>query len=46
MTAENDSDRARLRVDLTPFDTDNLRRQIGLWAVVVVIIGVLIRWPA
>ncbi|MCY4007853.1 MAG: hypothetical protein OXE84_13690 [Rhodobacteraceae bacterium] len=46
MTAENDSALDRLRADMAQRDKDNLRWQIGLWVAAVVIIGVLIRWPA
>ena len=37
--AERDAEQTRR-------DKDNLRWQVGLWIAAVVIIGVLIRWPA
>ncbi len=53
MQAEYRTDIARLAEDMAKRDVeaarrdkDNLRWQIGLWVAAVVIIGVLIRWPA
>ncbi len=52
-TAENNAMESRIDARLAGMeaeaakrDKDNLRWQIGLWVAAVVIIGVLIRWPA
>ena len=37
---------AELGKQIAERDKDNLRWQVGLWIAAVVIIGVLIRWPA
>ncbi|MCY4260510.1 MAG: hypothetical protein OXC91_09640 [Rhodobacteraceae bacterium] len=44
--AKRDVEAARRDVEAARRDKDNLRWQIGLWVAAVVIIGVLIRWPA
>ncbi len=40
------TDMANWKTDMAQRDKDNLRWSIGLWVAAVVIIGVLIRWPA
>ncbi len=40
------ADMANWKTDMAQRDKDNLRWSIGLWVAAVVIIGVLIRWPA
>ena len=53
MQAEYKTDIARLsrqmaedRAEAAKRDKDNLRWQVGLWVAAVVILGVLLRWPA
>ena len=36
---------AEQNAEATKRDKDNLRWQVGLWIAVVVVLGVLIRWP-
>ena len=55
--AEYESALDRLQADMTRLtdeaarsaarrDVDNMRWQFGLWVVAIVVIGILIRWPA
>ncbi len=37
---------AKRDIEAAKRDKDNLRWQIGLWVAAVVIIGILVRWPA
>ena len=53
MQAEYKTDIARLAeeaakrdVEAARRDKDNLRWQVGLWIAAIVILGILIRWPA
>ena len=39
-------DNARRDAEHAKRDKDNLRWQVGLWIATVVILGILIRWPA
>ena len=40
------ADNARRDAEHAKRDKDNLRWQVGLWIATVVILGILIRWPA
>ena len=40
------ADMAKRETDWAKRDKDNLRWQVGLWIAAVVIIGILVRWPA
>ena len=40
------ADMATHREDSAKRDKDNLRWQIGLWVATVVILGIIVRWPA
>ncbi len=44
--AKRDVEAAKRDVEAAKRDKDNLRWQIGLWVAAVVIIGVMLRWPA
>ena len=44
--AKRDVEMAKRDVEMAKRDKDNLRWQIGLWVAAVVILGILIRWPA
>ena len=44
--AEREREMAKRDVEMAKRDKQNLRWQIGLWVAAVVILGILIRWPA
>ena len=46
MQSRIDAGFAQLREDIARRDRDNLRWQIGLWIATVVILGIIVRWPA
>ena len=45
MEARIDASLAQLREDIAKRDKDNLRWQVGLAVAMVVVLGILIRWP-
>ena len=46
MESRIDAGFAQLHEDIAKRDKDNLRWQIGLWVATVVILGIIVRWPA
>ncbi len=44
--AEYRTDIARLAEQMAQRDKDNLRWTIGLWVAAIIILGILVRWPA
>lgn len=46
MESRIDASLARLREDIAKSDKDNLHWQIGLWIATVVILAIIVRWPA
>ena len=46
LTDEATRSAAKRDVEAARRDVDNMRWQFGLWAVAIVVIGILIRWPA
>lgn len=46
MESRIDASLAQLHEYMAKRDKDNLRWQIGLWIATVVILGIIVRWPA
>ncbi len=44
--AKRDVEAAKRDVEAAKRDKDNTRWQIGLWVAAIVVLGILIRWPA